>query len=450
MCEIQLVHKFDNELLTYQDKGVFADLLSLGSQSNGDAWGYYDVTNETLKKDHTKYGFECVKELMNEGVKTSTIFGHNRFKTKGDKTKNENNHPFETDKFIVVHNGMISNDEELKANNGLTYTVETDSYIVSALLEHIHSEGINVVESIRKVAETLSGTYSIMVYYKPEKRLFYFKNNSTKFTFGLIKLKNGQEILLGSTDKDNFKYVYKKRHRGEFKISEYKISTFEPTDSVVYEITNEEILTMDTFKYCEYGNSKCMVWDDTLKEFVADAKIKKKNEDKWTSYSSFGGYDGYGNKIRQPHNEDVYHEIVNAEEQKDAKEDKFKENSKERILEIATVLKWWEGFISDFMQEFCGVKTLNEVCNVKKGTVRFVLDRELSKDEQYYTERELSQYGIVTFKTRTKSKVGEMIIEFDDDMLYYDAFGGQETLVEYNHEANYDKEQISEESILAS
>ncbi|UKI37527.1 MAG: hypothetical protein L6V93_05185 [Clostridiales bacterium] len=68
------------------------------------------------------------------------VTGHTRHATQGDKKKNYNNHPFSGScrniKFALSHNGVIVNDDELKAQYNLPKTrIETDSYIAVQLLE---------------------------------------------------------------------------------------------------------------------------------------------------------------------------------------------------------------------------------------------------------------------------------------------------------------------------
>jgi predicted glutamine amidotransferase len=67
---------------------------------------------------------------------TTAIVGHTRFATQGPARVNENNHPIEEYPIIGVHNGMLSNDEELKKLYGTALTPEVDSAAVFAMLRH--------------------------------------------------------------------------------------------------------------------------------------------------------------------------------------------------------------------------------------------------------------------------------------------------------------------------
>ncbi len=89
----------------------------------------------------------------------STIL-HCRQMTKGDPIKNENNHPLVVKKEIaLVHNGCISNDEELKKDYELKGKGEVDSEIIPLLIKMRADElkGENEIDSI-KIAKAINMT----------------------------------------------------------------------------------------------------------------------------------------------------------------------------------------------------------------------------------------------------------------------------------------------------
>ena len=90
---------------------------------------------------------------------TRAVIGHTRMTTQGSEKYNHNNHPFDgrcgTETFALAHNGVLSNDAELKAKYHLPKTpIETDSYVAVQLLEQekqLHTESIKrMAESDRK------------------------------------------------------------------------------------------------------------------------------------------------------------------------------------------------------------------------------------------------------------------------------------------------------------
>ena len=136
MCEIQFVM---SRSINDEEIGNFLDMLNEGSFSNSDATGLC-TDNGTKWKFRTalhKLKDVKTKDLMNDiRVNTSKfIIGHNRLATTGDEKENKNNHPFETENILLVHNGVISNHDALKTSFSLNYEEETDSAIIPHLIE---------------------------------------------------------------------------------------------------------------------------------------------------------------------------------------------------------------------------------------------------------------------------------------------------------------------------
>jgi len=298
MCEIQLIHKFDNKELTDTEKDNFFNMLRLGGERNTDAWGIYEPNTDILVKNQGKFSLKKLDKIMK--VPTTTIFGHNRWKTKGDEKENKNNHPFKTEHFVVVHNGCISNDEELKKKYNLTYDVETDSYIIIALLEHFYKKQKNkdkLNKVIKKMAEELLGSFSVLIYHRQTKRLFYLKDYGTDFTFGLIKTSKG-DVLIGTTGKNNIDKLFNKTIRGSFILKESDVVEFKPDEEMIYEIDDEEIFA--TMEFSEATQS------------YKTGKLYDYSEKKAEQPKVFCSYDAYDDDVE--HYKDVACGLSNSDE----------------------------------------------------------------------------------------------------------------------------------------
>ncbi len=91
------------------------------------------------------------------------VMGHTRMTTQGTATHAYNNHPFpsKAGAYTMAHNGIISNDHELAREHKLPDTkVETDSYIVVRMLDHLHN-GVISFDTLRSVAEQLQGQFNL-------------------------------------------------------------------------------------------------------------------------------------------------------------------------------------------------------------------------------------------------------------------------------------------------
>ena len=110
---------------------------------------------------------------------TRAVIGHTRMTTQGSEKYNYNNHPFEgqcgMETFALAHNGVLSNDAELKAKYHLPKThIETDSYVAVQLLEQekqLHTE------SIKKMAELIEGSF-VFTILRNDNTLFLVKGNN--------------------------------------------------------------------------------------------------------------------------------------------------------------------------------------------------------------------------------------------------------------------------------
>jgi len=80
----------------------------------------------------TSARFEEVLAAIGPG--TTCVLGHTRKPTKGSPSVSANNHPIPAGPVIGIHNGEISNDDELFARLGLPRSGEVDSEIIFRLL----------------------------------------------------------------------------------------------------------------------------------------------------------------------------------------------------------------------------------------------------------------------------------------------------------------------------
>ncbi|MBC7117942.1 glutamine--fructose-6-phosphate transaminase (isomerizing) [Methanothermobacter tenebrarum] len=93
--------------------------------------------------------------------------GHVRWATHGPPTK-ENAHPHLDceGKIAVVHNGIISNYEELKdelKSEGHKFTSETDTEVIAHLIEKYKNDGHDLEEAVKRALKRLKGSYAMAV-----------------------------------------------------------------------------------------------------------------------------------------------------------------------------------------------------------------------------------------------------------------------------------------------
>ena len=233
----------------------FLTLLEEGSSSNRDATGVFGE-HFTWKKP---IAYEDLKDkkvdALKQGIRqhsTNWLVGHNRLATQGTEKKNANNHPFTNDTCTVVHNGCLSNDDELKRSYNLTYEAETDSAIIPALIDHfINTVGLDEVDAVKNTAELLTGSYSVVVKMKDSGRLFYFKNGSTSFTFLRTIDGQGNSTVYGSTSAHSLNELGYIKSNGIFKSDLYKERIeAKPESGTLYELVFKEDISVQPV--CEF------------------------------------------------------------------------------------------------------------------------------------------------------------------------------------------------------
>jgi glucosamine 6-phosphate synthetase-like amidotransferase/phosphosugar isomerase protein len=109
---------------------------------------------------------------------TNIILGHCRLKTKGPATNNLNNHPVVYGDVVGIHNGVISNDDELFSKYGIPRRAEVDSEAIFALINY-YSRNVSIELAIQTAMEDIQGSLACaMVHRKYPNLLWLFRRNN--------------------------------------------------------------------------------------------------------------------------------------------------------------------------------------------------------------------------------------------------------------------------------
>ncbi len=151
---------------------------------------------------HRKHGIEVHKRQGKVREMEATLpkrfagvvgVGHTRWATHGAPS-DENAHP-QTDssgRIAVVHNGIIENAHELRAQleaRGVMFASETDTEVLAQLIAAIETDSLE--EAVRTALRSITGTYGIAVM-------------DARHPEQIVVARNGSPVILGIGDKEMF------------------------------------------------------------------------------------------------------------------------------------------------------------------------------------------------------------------------------------------------------
>jgi Glutamine amidotransferase domain len=89
-------------------------------------------------------------------------------------------HPFACGTWVVAHNGVLTNDIELKKTLPTTFLYnEVDSSVIPALLSYATDNGLTEVSAICNVLSKLEGTFGLWIYNKLSNNVYLARSGST-------------------------------------------------------------------------------------------------------------------------------------------------------------------------------------------------------------------------------------------------------------------------------
>ncbi|HGH5548929.1 glutamine--fructose-6-phosphate transaminase (isomerizing) [Staphylococcus pseudintermedius] len=130
---------------------------------------------------------ELRREADNE-IDGQTGIGHTRWATHGIPNY-ENSHPHQStsERFTLVHNGVIENYEELKEEYipNVTLVSDTDTEVIVQLVEHFSETGLSTEEAFTKVVSLLHGSYALGLLDREDSETIYVAKNKSPLLVGI-------------------------------------------------------------------------------------------------------------------------------------------------------------------------------------------------------------------------------------------------------------------------
>ena len=132
-------------------------------------------------------------ELVHNPLPGKSGIGHTRWATHGAPTVT-NAHPHQAGRVAVVHNGIVENFKELRAElaaHGIGFVTETDTETVALLCEFYMREGTPAAEAARKTVARLDGAFALAFLFEGEEDL-------------MIGARKGSPLAVGHGDGEMF------------------------------------------------------------------------------------------------------------------------------------------------------------------------------------------------------------------------------------------------------
>ncbi len=126
-----------------------------------DSWGIVVRTGDSvvLEKQVGK-----ISEAKHEFEGATEAIGHSRWATHGGVTV-ENSHPHRYGRVTLVHNGIFENFADHKKRIGIdTFVSETDSEVITALVNDFLEKGLEPFEAIQKTTALIEGRFAIVLF----------------------------------------------------------------------------------------------------------------------------------------------------------------------------------------------------------------------------------------------------------------------------------------------
>ena len=159
-----------------------------------DSAGIATVNSGTLSRRRAVGKLVNLSDLLvHEPLAGKSGIGHTRWATHGAPTVT-NAHPHRAGCVAVVHNGIIENFKDLRAElgaAGIDFETDTDTETVALLCEHYIREGLSPTEAAQKTVGRLHGAFALAFLFESEDDL-------------MIAARKGSPLAIGHGDSEMF------------------------------------------------------------------------------------------------------------------------------------------------------------------------------------------------------------------------------------------------------
>ena len=251
----------------------------------------------TISKASGKLENLFKKTDSGKSINGATGIGHTRWATHGKSTET-NAHPHKSERFTIVHNGIIENEEILKKKylKDTEFISDTDTEVIVKLLQKFSDNGEDIHVAIKHLISELDGSYALAILDSASPDTLYAIKNKSPLLIGVgdgfnmigsdamamisntnnfLEINDKEYVII---KKDNVKIytnygqeLKRKSYKAEIDLSDTEKGTY--SHFMLKEIEEQPAVIRRILK--EYTNSegKLSVDYDIIKDIKASDKI---------------------------------------------------------------------------------------------------------------------------------------------------------------------------------
>ncbi|MGM0898332.1 MAG: glutamine--fructose-6-phosphate transaminase (isomerizing) [Bacillota bacterium] len=153
-----------------------------------DSAGIAVRNGEGIKVFKEKGRIADLRGAVQENITGNTGIGHTRWATHGKPSRiNAHPHQNKSDRFTIVHNGVIENYHHIQRDylEGMEMESDTDTEIIVQLIGKFVEEGMTTKEAFSKALKLMKGSYAIALLDAEEEQTIYVAKNKSPLLVGL-------------------------------------------------------------------------------------------------------------------------------------------------------------------------------------------------------------------------------------------------------------------------
>ncbi len=129
-----------------------------------------------------------LRDAVDMDVETTVGIGHTRWATHGVPSQlNAHPHQSSTERFTLVHNGVIENYQQMKREylQDVQLQSDTDTEVIVQFIEQLSKDGLTTEAAVSKALSMMKGSYAIALLDKEEPETIFVGKNKSPLLIGV-------------------------------------------------------------------------------------------------------------------------------------------------------------------------------------------------------------------------------------------------------------------------